>query len=90
MLRPGKGIATLREGETITVQVTKEARFVDFTPGGADIRAEKGVTAAEREALAAALREIARVGAAIVIDERAAFAEACGWMARQEDWRRRR
>jgi len=158
---PGAGIVALHEGETIAVQVTKEARadkavgvstrlrlagrFLDFTPGRAGVTAGKGVPPAERERLGAVLREIAGTGegfvlraaasgtsaadlaadaeslrarwraieaarsrarapgpleppltlmamllaafasaepAAIIVDERAAFAEARGWMAR--------
>jgi ribonuclease G len=158
---PGAGVGALHEGEAIIVQVTKEARadkaigvsarlrltgrFVDFTPGRAEVSAGRGVPPAERDRLVASLREIAGAGegfvvraaasdaapmdlatdadglrtrwraitaarsgarapaplepaptplatllaafapsapAAIVIDERAAFAEARGWIAR--------
>jgi ribonuclease G len=80
---PGSGIAALHEGEAITVQVTKEARagkavgvsgrlrlagrFLDMTPGRADIAAGKGVPPAERETLLAVLREIAGAGEGFIL-----------------------
>jgi ribonuclease G len=87
---PGAGIAFLREGEAITVQVTKEARadkaaglstrlrlsgrFLDFTPGRAGVAAAKGVPAAERERLLAAVRQIAAHGDGLVLRARASGA----------------
>ncbi|HEX9489615.1 MAG TPA: ribonuclease E/G, partial [Stellaceae bacterium] len=102
---PGAGIVALHEGETIAVQVTKEARadkavgvstrlrlagrFLDFTPGRAGVTAGKGVPPAERERLGAVLREIAGTGEGFVLRAAASGTSAADLAADAESLRAR-